>query len=113
MTERDATEQLFKDQVGGLQEAHFLVLYWGATAEDRKVRYNITNCFDDLKSLRITRTKQTATAVVDALRALRFIDVRDEGNRKNIYITSYGAKALEALVLRQAFSPKKSVFLEV
>ncbi|OPZ27512.1 MAG: hypothetical protein BWZ02_01610 [Lentisphaerae bacterium ADurb.BinA184] len=106
-------EQLFKDQVDGLQEAHFLVLYWVTTAEDRKLRYNITNCFDDLKSLRITRTKQTAAAVVEALRALRFIDVRDEGNRRNIYITAYGARALEALVLRRAFAVKKSAFLEV
>ncbi len=106
-------EQLFKEQVEHLQEQHFLVLYWVATAEDRRIRYNITNCFDDLKSLRITRTKQTATAIVEALEALRFVDVRDEGNRKNIYITPHGAKALESLVLREAFSPKKSLFLEV
>lgn len=103
---------LFNQQVANLQAAHFLVLYWVAAAEDKRLRYNITNCFDDLKFRGITRTKQTAVAVVDALRALRFVDVRDEGNRKNMYITSYGAKALELLVLRQAFAPQTSLFLE-
>ncbi|MFW5996511.1 MAG: hypothetical protein ACOCZS_02290 [Verrucomicrobiota bacterium] len=106
-------EQLFKEQVESLEEPHFLVLYWGATAEDRKRRYNITNCFDDLKFHGITRTKQTATSILDALEKLRFIDIRDEGNRKNIYITSYGARALESLVLKQTFTPKKSFTLEV
>lgn len=104
---------LFKEQVSGLQEAHFLVLYWVATAEDKGVKYNITNCFDDFKFLKITRTKQTAVAVVEALHALRFIDLRDEGNRRNLYITAHGAKALEMLVLRQSYQPKTSAFLEV
>lgn len=104
---------LFKEQVLHLSEAHFLVLYWVARAEDRKTRYNITNCFDDLKFLNITRTKQNAVAVIDSLAALRFIDIRDEGNRRNLYITEHGAKALEMLVLQQAFTAKQSAFLEV
>ena len=106
-------EKLFKEQVEHLDEPHFLVLYWGASAEDKGMHYNITNCFDDLKYLGITRTKQTATAILDALEKLRFINIRDEGNRKNIYITHYGAKALEILALQEAFIPKKSIFLEV
>ncbi|MFO7821630.1 MAG: hypothetical protein R6V56_06225 [Lentisphaeria bacterium] len=106
-------DDLLKQQIEYLEEPHFLVLYWGAAAEDRGVRYNITNCFDDLKFQGITRTKQTATAILDSLEKLRFIDIRDEGNRKNIYITKYGAKALETLVLQEAFSPRKSIFLEV
>jgi hypothetical protein len=105
-------DQLFKEQVEHLQESHFLVLFWVVTAEDRHARYNITNCFDDLKALGVTRTKQTATALVEALQALRFIDVRDEGNRKNMYITPYGARALESLVLQERYSPRKSTFLE-
>lgn len=105
-------DQLFKEQIENLQESHFLVLYWVATAEDQGARYNMTNCFDDLKFLAITRTKQTATALVEALQALRFLDIRDEGNRKNMYITPYGARALESLVLKKVFSPKKSAFLE-
>ena len=108
----DRMKNLFVEQVRGLEERHFLVLYWVAQAEDRKVHYNITNCFDDLKSLGITRTKQNAVATVDALSTLRFIEVRDEGNRKNLYISPYGAKALETLVLQRAYQPKKSVFLE-
>jgi len=105
-------KELFQVQVGGLEEKHFLVLYWAAIAEDRHVCYNITNCFDDLKALEITRTKQTATAVVEVLQALRFVDIREEGNRKNIYITSYGAKALENLILNNAYAAKKSLYLE-
>ena len=84
---------LFDEQVQHLAEAHFLVLLWAAQGEDRKIRYNITNCFDDLKHVGLTRTKQTAVAIVDTLRALRFIDLRDEGNRKNLYITTHGARA--------------------
>ena len=103
---------LFDEQIASLAETHFLVLLWAAQSEDRKARYNITNCFDDLKHLGLTRTKQTAVAVVDTLRTLRFIDLRDEGNRKNLYITTYGAKALETLVLKQAFVSKQSAFLE-
>jgi hypothetical protein len=105
-------KELFKEQVEHLQEAHFLVLFWVATAEDKAIKYNITNCFDDLKMHRITRTKQTAVALTEALRALRFLEVRDEGNRKNMYITEHGAKALELLVLRRAYTPKPSSFLE-
>ena len=98
-------KDLFTEQVENLGESHFLVLYWAAQAEDRKLKYNITNSFDDLKFHRITRTKQSAVAVVDALAALRFVTVRDEGNRRNLYISPYGAKALEQLVLQSRFTP--------
>jgi hypothetical protein len=107
-----STKQLFDEQVAHLGEVHFLVLYWTARSEGAGVRYNITNCFDDLKHLGITRTKQTAVAAIEALTALRFVDLREEGNRKNLYITTYGAKALEALVLGRAFEPRTSAFLE-
>jgi len=107
-----STQQLFDEQVDYLAEVHFLVLYWAAQSEGAGVRYNITNCFDDLKYHHITRTKQTAVAAIEALAALRFVDLRDEGNRKNLYITTYGAKALETLVLGRAFEPKPSAFLE-
>lgn len=107
-----STKQLFDEQVEHLEEAHFLVLYWAAQSEGAGVRYNITNCFDDLKHHSITRTKQTAVAAIEALVALRFVNLREEGNRKNLYITTYGAKALETLVLDRAFEPKPSAFLE-
>lgn len=105
-------DELFEEQIRHLSEMHFLILFWAAQGEDRARRYNITNCFDDLKSCSLTRTKQTAVAAVEALSALRFIDLREEGNRKNLYITRHGAKALEALVLRQAYTPRPSAFLE-
>ena len=104
---------LFAAQVGGIQECHFLVLLWAAQAEDRKLRYNITNCFDDLKHHRITRTKQSAVSIVEDLAALCFVSLRDEGNRRHLYISPYGAKALELLVLQQKFTPRPSAFLEV
>ena len=103
---------LFDEQVSHLGEEHFLVLYWATQSEGAARRYNITNCFDDLKYSGITRTKQTAMATVAALDALRFVDVRDEGNRKNIYITKHGARALRKLVLDQAFTPKSSLHLK-
>ncbi len=109
---RDVETNLFQEQVNGLQEAHFLVLYWVAVAEDRGLSYNITNCFDDLKARAVTRTKQTATSIIETLQYLRFIDVRDEGNRKNMYITPHGARALESLVREHNFSPQKSFYLE-
>ena len=105
-------KKLFEQQVEQLLESHFLVLSWAAQAEDRGVRYNMTNCFDDLKFCGITRTKQSAVAAVDALRALCFVVIRDEGNRKNIYITRHGAKALETLVLEQTYALRGSAFLE-
>jgi hypothetical protein len=51
-------------------------------------------------------------ASVEALSALRFLSLRGEGNRRHLYITRYGARALEALVRRQAYTPKPSAFLE-
>ncbi len=103
---------LFLAQVSGLLESHFLVLLWAAQAEDRRAKFNITNCFDDLKFHRITRTKQSAVSIVEDLSALCFVMPRDEGNRRNLYITPYGAKALEQLVLQQKFTPRTSAFLE-
>ena len=104
--------ELFDAQVNQLKEAHFLVLSWVARAEDKDTCYNITNCFDDLKHHGITRTKQNAVAIVEALQSLCFVALREEGNRKNLYITNFGAKALEKLVLRRIFTSKPSAFLE-
>jgi hypothetical protein len=103
---------LFDAQVKRLGEAHSLILYWCSSAEGRSLKYNLTNCFDDLKSAGITRTKQTAIAAVEALATLCFVDLKDEGNRKNIYITRHGAKALEYLVKNSLFHSKPSSFLE-
>ena len=103
---------LFQEQVRRLTHSHFLVLYWCAQAEDRRVLYNQTNAFDDLKAAGITRTKQNAMAIVEALAMLCFIELRTEANRKNLYITDHGARALEALVRSGGFTPKPSIFLE-
>ena len=103
---------LLTDQLSRLREEHFLVLLWAAMSEDRQVKYNITNCFDDLKSSGITRTKQTAVAVVEAMHLLCFIDIREERNRKNIYITKYGAQALEKLSSLGTFEIRNSHYLK-
>lgn len=108
----DHSPDLFAQQVEHLAESHFLVLYWAAAAEDARVRYNITNAFDDLKFYGITRTKQNAVAIIEALAALRFVELRGEGNRRNLYITAHGARALERLALGRRFNPRKSAFLE-
>ncbi len=106
------TDALVNEQLASLEQSHFLVLYWLAEAEDKRHTYNVTNCFDDLKDLGITRTKQNAVAIITALRALRFIDSDDRGNRRNLYITPYGARALEYLVNHRNYTPKPSPFLE-
>ena len=111
-SKKEEMSVLFEEQVGRLQEIHYQILYWSAIGEDKQAKYNITNLFDDLKSAGLTRTKQTAVAAVTALSTLCFIDLRDEHNRKNIYITHFGARALEMIVTRGAFSPKPSAFLE-
>ena len=111
-TRKDEVAALFDEQVGRLQEIHYQILYWSAIGEDRHAKYNITNLFDDLKSAGLTRTKQTAVAAVAALSTLCFIDLRDEHNRKNIYITHFGARALEMMVTHSRFQPRKSVFLQ-
>ena len=103
---------LFEEQVLRLQESHFLILYWATQSEGRGHKYNITNAFDDLKLAGLTRTKQTAVSAVFALLTLCFIDIRDEHNRKNIYITRYGARALEMMVKRDLFKPQASAYLE-
>jgi hypothetical protein len=103
---------LFTQQVGRLQEYHFLILYWAAEAEVKGVKYNITNAFDDLKDLGVTRTKQSVMAYVEALSSLCFIDLKGERNRKNIYLAEAGAQALEALVSERNFTTKQSRFLE-
>lgn len=108
----DELGPLFEEQVQRLQESHFLILYWAAKSEGCDVKYNITNAFDDLKLAGLTRTKQTAVSVVFALLTLCFIDIRDEHNRKNIYITRYGAKALEMMVKKNLFEPRASAYLE-
>lgn len=107
-----ATEFLFKQQYERLKECHFLLLYWAAEAEVRGVPYNITNAFDDLKNLGITRTKQSVMAYVESLHMLCFIDIRDERNRKNIYLADSGAEALEELVQLNKFRTKQSRYME-
>ena len=104
--------KLFEEQVSRLQECHFLVLYWSAQSEGKSKKYNITNLFDDLKHACVTRTKQTAVSAVLALSSLCFIDLREEHNRKNIYITRFGARALESMVLKEMYKPRSSSFLE-
>lgn len=89
-----------------------MILYWAADAEVKGVRYNITNAFDDLKDLGITRTKQSVMAYVESLYLLCFIEVRDERNRKNVYLSEAGARALEDLVKSGNFKVKRSRFLE-
>jgi hypothetical protein len=108
----DETSDLFLDQLNRLGEGHFLILCWCSMGEGKNVKYNITNCFDDLKRAGITRTKQTAVSLVEALWALCYIDIREERNRKNIYITSHGAKALEYLLTSNRFQGKTSSYLE-
>ena len=104
--------ELFMQQLERLGEEHFLVLLWAAMSADRNRKYNITNCFDDLKAGGITRTKQTAVAVVEAMHLLCLIDVKDERNRKNIYLTNFGGQALAKLAESGRFQSKKSHFLE-
>jgi hypothetical protein len=103
---------LFAEQVSRLREYHFLILFWAAEAEVKGMKYKITNAFDDLKDLGITRTKQSVMAYVEALNSLCFIDLKEERNRKNIYLAEAGARALEALVSSSNFKPKQSRFLE-
>jgi len=105
-------QELFELQLSRLCEEHFLALYWATVSEYNKVNYNITNYFDDLKHVGITRTKQTAVAAVEALRLMGLIDLRDARNRKNIFITRYGASALQRLVKAGNFKSKPSEYLE-
>ena len=105
-------KDLFIEQVEHLHESHFLVLFWAAQAEDRRLKYNITNAFDDLKAAGITRTKQNAVAILDALAALRFLQLRGEANRRHIYLSPHGGKALEYMAVKNKFTPRKSAFLE-
>ena len=105
-------DELFNEQVSRLTEAHFLALLWATLSEGSSLKYNITNCFDDFKHIRLTRTKQTAVAIVEGLSLLRFIDVKDEKNRKNIYITRHGARALAQLLQTNRFEKKPSNYIE-
>ena len=108
---RAEVDGLFEQQVSQLTQAQYLVLLWATQGEGLGVKYNLTNCFDDLKHAGITRTKQTAVAVVEAVRSLCFIEIKDERNRKNIYITKWGAQALAALVSAGHFQNLESQFL--
>lgn len=105
-------ESLFTAQHQRLRECHFLILYWAAEAEVKGLKYNITNAFDDLKAQGITRTKQSVMAYVESLNMLCFIDVKEERNRKNIYLAEPGARALEELVKSSDFKTKQSRFME-
>ena len=106
-----SAEQLYELQLSRLGEEHFLALYWATVSEYKSLAYNITNYFDDLKHLGLTRTKQTAMAAIEAMRLMGFIDLRDSRNRKNIFITRFGANALQRLVKRN-FKSKPSEYLE-
>lgn len=108
----ESTSDLFLDQLNRLGEGHFQILVWCSMGEGESIKYNITNCFDDLKRAGITRTKQTAVSLVETLWALCFVDIREERNRKNIYITSHGARALEQLIRSNRFTAKSSSYLE-
>ena len=105
--------ELLEKQILNLKASHFHILYWAAMAEEKEVLYNITNIFDDLKFIKATRTKQSAVAYVEALSALCFVSINGESNRKNIFITKYGARALEYLLSNNSFKINKSLFLEV
>jgi len=109
---QELSGELFTRQIDGLSESQFLVLLWAAQGEDHSVKYNITNCFDDLKQIGITRTKQTAVSVVESMRSLCFIEIRDERNRKNIYITKWGAQALASLVAAKRYVTRESFYLK-
>ena len=104
-------EKLFREQVSRLELSHFLILYWAAESEGIELKYNITNLFDDLKSAGITRTKQTAVAAVLSLATLCFVDLREEHNRKNIYITRFGARALESMIKNGVFKKIESSYI--
>ena len=113
MTEEpEELRDLLQLQVSRLGYGHYLVLYWCAQGEGMSVKYNITNCFDDLKHCGVTRTKQTAVGVIETLHVLGYVDVKDERNRKNIYITRWGAKALQQLVLSNRYETKESLYLK-
>lgn len=111
--EPEELKDLLQLQISRLGYSHFLVLYWCAIGEGMGAKYNITNCFDDLKHCSVTRTKQTAVSVIETLHALGYVDVRDEHNRKNIYITHWGAKALQQLVLGKRFEVQESIYLTI
>ena len=104
--------ELFESQVNRLQEIHFLILLWATQSEGKSLKYNITNVFDDLKLAGITRTKQTAVAAVAVLQSLCLIDLKDEHNRKNIYITKHGGKALRMILDHETYKLKPSAYLE-
>lgn len=106
------SSNLFDRQVAKLREGHFLLLYWVAQVEGEGRSYNITNAFDDLKHQGVTRTKQTAVALIEALDALDFLRVQGIGNRKHLVITEDGARALEKLIHSSSFEPRPSAFLE-
>ncbi len=102
---------LWKKQLERLKRSHFLILYWAAQAEVMHRKYNITNAFDDLKSAGETRTKQSAVCFVETLEILCLVEIREESNRKNIYITEAGEKALEMQARQQTHKLVGSTFL--
>ena len=104
-------ENLWKRQIGKLKRHHYLILYWTAQAEVANKKYNITNVFDDLKAGGLTRTKQNAVSYVDVLDALCLIEVKEESNRKNLYITSYGEHALEQQARMNRYKLEGSSYL--
>jgi len=99
---------LFEKQLQKIKRHHFLILYWAAEAEVLGEKYNITNVFDDLKMASITRTKQNAMSYVEVLDALCLIEIKEESNRKNIYLSEYGETALEKLVKKNSYKIEAS-----
>jgi hypothetical protein len=51
-------------------------------------------------------------AFVEALAALCFVDLRGESNRKNLYLTEFGAQALQRLAASAKYSLEKSQSIE-
>jgi len=104
-------QELWEKQLAKLKMHHYHILYWSAQAEVMGKRYNMTNVFDDLKAVGTTRTKQSAVSYVEMLDALCLIEIRDESNRKNLYITEYGEKALELEVQQKTYKLEGSAYL--
>ena len=106
------TKNLIEEQISRLGEHHFLILFWAMRAKDLKKAYNVTNVFDDLKSLSLTRTKQNAVSYIESLRVLSHIDLELKSNKKNIVITDFGLMVLQTLVEKEKFEMKNSTYLE-
>ena len=109
MNEKDS---FIQEQVGRLDQIHFLIMYWAARARDLKKDYNVTNVFDDLKAQHLTRTKQSAVSFIESLYHLAYIDLLMKANKKTLYLREEGLAVLELLVRQKKFNFKQSQYLE-